>query len=239
MRLRTDGSVECWGRDDWDQTTDAPSGAFSQVSAGTYHSCGVQRGGGVVCWGGSNYGRTDAPSGNFSQVSAGIWHSCGVETDGDVSCWGSNLDGRRDAPSGAFSQVSAGWAHSCGVRTDGSLECWGLAPVPDPEPEPLLRALTVSPVDIPGFDADVTSYHVGVANSVTQVGITATATDAGSTIDIGGVSVSSGSSHSVSLTEGRKRSHHHGHRKRRSDCEDLYRRDRPRCDGPLRLEGRR
>ena len=66
-----------------------------------------------------------------------------------------------------------------------------------------LSALTVSPTDIIGFDSDVVAnYHVGVANSVTQVTITATANNANATINIGGTDVTSGAGHLVSLSEG-------------------------------------
>ena len=73
-----------------------------------------------------------------------------------------------------------------------------------------LSGLTVSPVDIAGFSSDVTEYHLGVANSVTQVTITATATDAGATIQIGKSvtdrnTVASGSGQVVSLDEGPNR----------------------------------
>ena len=70
-----------------------------------------------------------------------------------------------------------------------------------------LKGLTVSPVDIVSFDSAVTGYHIGVSYSVTQVTITATATDAGATIQIGKSrtdrnTVASGSGHVVPLVEG-------------------------------------
>ena len=65
-----------------------------------------------------------------------------------------------------------------------------------------LSALTVSPTDIIGFDSDTGSYHVGVANSVTQVTVTATASDSGATIDIGSTTVTSGTGHQVTLSAG-------------------------------------
>ena len=73
-----------------------------------------------------------------------------------------------------------------------------------------LSGLTVSPVDIAGFSSDVTEYHVGVADSVTQVTITPTASDSGATIRIGKTlsqsnTVSSGSGHVVLLDEGLNR----------------------------------
>ena len=38
--IRTDGTVACWGRNNYGQST-PPGGTFSQVSAGWYHACGV------------------------------------------------------------------------------------------------------------------------------------------------------------------------------------------------------
>ena len=66
-----------------------------------------------------------------------------------------------------------------------------------------LSMLTVSPVGIADFDSEVTAYHVGVVNEVTEVTMTATVITPGATIDINGSTVTSGSSHSVSLAEGR------------------------------------
>ena len=74
--------------------------------------------------------------------------------------------------------------------------------MPDPT-DATLSGLTVSPVDIVAFSSDVTAYHAGVANDVTQATVTATAADPGATIEINGSAVSSGSSHGVSLVEGR------------------------------------
>ena len=66
-----------------------------------------------------------------------------------------------------------------------------------------LRGLTVTPRDITGFSPEVTAYHVGVANEVTQVSLTPTLNLSGGTIDLDGSSVVSGSAHAVSLSEGR------------------------------------
>ena len=66
-----------------------------------------------------------------------------------------------------------------------------------------LRGLTVIPDSITGFSPDVTAYHVGVGNDVTQVWVMPTLNLSGGTIDLDGSSVVSGSAHSVSLSEGR------------------------------------
>ncbi len=48
--LRTDGTLACWGCNDYGQAA-PPAGTFSQVSAGGYHTCGLQTDGTLACWG--------------------------------------------------------------------------------------------------------------------------------------------------------------------------------------------
>ena len=87
----TDGTVVCWGADDDGQAT-PPQGTFTQVSAGGFHTCGVQTQGTVACWGNDEIGQATPPGGTFTQVSAGNSHTCGVQTDGAVACWGDGGD---------------------------------------------------------------------------------------------------------------------------------------------------
>ena len=121
--LRTDGTITCWGHNQWGQT-DAPSGTFSAVSASRRYSCGLRTDGTITCWGDNSEGQTDAPSGTFSAVSAGHGHACGLRTDGTITCWSKNHSVVTDVPFGTFSAVSAGQAHSCGLRTDDTITCW-------------------------------------------------------------------------------------------------------------------
>ena len=65
-----------------------------------------------------------------------------------------------------------------------------------------LSALTVSPTDIIGFASNRITYHVGVANSVTQVTITATASDSGATIAWSTTDAGTAAGHQVTLSEG-------------------------------------
>ena len=95
------------------------------VSAGEYHSCGLQADGAVSCWGRNAEGQSAAPTGPFVAVSAGDLHSCGVKADGAVACWGDNGHGQTTAPGGPFLAVSAGHRHSCGLKADGTVACWG------------------------------------------------------------------------------------------------------------------
>ena len=100
-------------------------GAFTAVSAGEQHTCGLRESGAIECWGGNNYGQSDALAGSYSAVSAGERHSCGLRESGVIECWGANDYGQSDAPPGSFRAVSADGLHTCGLRESGVIECWG------------------------------------------------------------------------------------------------------------------
>ena len=67
-----------------------------------------------------------------------------------------------------------------------------------------LSALTVSPKNIIGFEAERTAYDVGVASTVTQATVTATANDSGASVSITPEdAVGDVSGHQVALSAGR------------------------------------
>ena len=118
----------CWGECGGGKCA-APAGPFVQISAGTYHSCGLRSDGTAVCWGcgyrnpeyGPDMGQCNAPGGSFTQIAAGWLTSCALDTDGGVSCWGNE-----PAPSGdlEFSQISLCGGGACGLTTMGEVVCW-------------------------------------------------------------------------------------------------------------------
>ena len=81
--------------------------AFSSVSAGTFHSCGLTTSGAAYCWGANDVGELGdgavggtsatpvAVSGGntYQSISAGSFHTCAVRTDQALLCWGSNGGG--------------------------------------------------------------------------------------------------------------------------------------------------
>ena len=109
-------------------TSDSGSGGeggeltgWKDISAGHYHSCGIDESGSVLCWGQNDYGQTDAPSGEFVSVSAGSYHSCAVDTDGVAHCWGWNDNGQSNPAFGDFVFIGAGGFHTCaGARATRS-----------------------------------------------------------------------------------------------------------------------
>src|SRR3989339_702170 len=165
-----DSRVLCWGRGDWGnlgdgQTTNNPnpnittdSSAYSSISAGTYHTCGIRTNDSrVLCWGYGNDGElgdgstsahnnpnpnitTDSSA--YSSISAGTYHTCGIRTnDSRVLCWGLGSAGQLgDGSTGShtignpnittdtsgYKKVTAHYTHTCGIRAnDSRVLCWG------------------------------------------------------------------------------------------------------------------
>ena len=110
--VMSNGSVACWGWDEYGEAT-PPAGSFDSVSAGVFYTCGVRSNGSVACWGsdywnGDYYGQATPPAGSFDSVSAGGVHTCGVRGNGSVACWGENEDGQATPPGSSSVSISAG-----------------------------------------------------------------------------------------------------------------------------------
>ncbi|MFO0648216.1 MAG: hypothetical protein U0326_18400 [Polyangiales bacterium] len=112
--VRCDGTVWCWGNNEWGQLGD-----------GTLESR-------------SSPVRVLGLGGPATAVSVGHSATCAV-AGGAAWCWGENTDGQlgdgtrteRSTPSrvvgieGAVVAVAAGGTHACALVADGSLWCWG------------------------------------------------------------------------------------------------------------------
>jgi alpha-tubulin suppressor-like RCC1 family protein len=165
--VTTNGVAYCWGENAGGQlgvgenvtssSTPLPvSGglAFSSVSAGDAHTCGVTRSGSLYCWGwnfdnqlgnGTSYTPSAVPvavasSLSFIAVGGGTSHTCALDASGAAYCWGQNLSGQiglgtatpelfatpqRVAGGLAFGKLSVGRSHTCAVTVDGLWYCWG------------------------------------------------------------------------------------------------------------------
>ena len=103
--------------------------AFTQVTAGKAHACGLRENGAAACWGRNSEGQSSPPQDVFSQISAGLQFTCGLRQDATIACWGLNSDRQTNSPQGAFSELAAGLAHTCAIPiSQGSpseLVCWG------------------------------------------------------------------------------------------------------------------
>ena len=107
-----------------------------------------------------------------------------------------------------------------------------------PSTDATLSALTVSPKNIIGFDPTRTSYEVGVASTVTQATIAATANDLGATVAITPAdAVDTEDGHQVALSAGRN-AVTITVTAEDTTTKDLHRQRQPRRRYSLRLEGR-
>ena len=121
------GTVKCWGYGSYGQlgdgsTTSTQSTPVSvssistatSISAGSSHTCAMQSGGKVRCWGGNSYGQLGQDHNNnlgddpgeittladislkmeAVVVDTGAFHSCAILKDGAIQCWGNNTYGQ-------------------------------------------------------------------------------------------------------------------------------------------------
>jgi alpha-tubulin suppressor-like RCC1 family protein len=124
--VTTDGLLACWGDNTHGQlgngsvddrtvpglvTLAGPlvGKEFTQVSAGTSHTCAVTTDGELACWGLQTDGRLGNGATTAADVTAPLL----------VAVTATPLDAKTVA------SVSAGQAHSCATATDGTTACWG------------------------------------------------------------------------------------------------------------------
>ena len=125
---------------------------WSDLEAGTAHTCGIATDGLAFCWGLGGHGRLGSElsvnsypfpvrvrlPGRAISITAGDSHSCAVLEGGAAYCWGRNQHGQLGtgttanaltpvavASGESFVQITAGGRHTCAVAADGRLFCWG------------------------------------------------------------------------------------------------------------------
>ena len=75
-----------------DGQTNVPTGVYTKIYTGYYHSCALDTQGYAMCWGSDYVGEvSNTPSNStFVELLLGAYHTCGETTDGDFECWGDN-----------------------------------------------------------------------------------------------------------------------------------------------------
>ena len=128
--LRDNGSAWCWGNNGYRQlglgtsvnspdldfkntpqavaAGSATGSAYTLLSAGRNHGCGLRDDGTVHCWGYQNYG----------QIGTGA-SFVNASNSGPEAVYTADLTGT------VFTTVQAGELHTCGLRDDHSVWCWG------------------------------------------------------------------------------------------------------------------
>ena len=167
--LTAAGEIWCWGYNWAGQLGDGtfstrraipvraaalPGVTYTDLSAGTNHTCGGTANGTWYCWGVNTFGQLGdgttlssptpvlvAGGTAFVQVVGGESHSCGRTAGGDASCWGDPDvgalgDGRVSASlpqltpvpvvtGTGFTYLYAGNYRTCGIKSDFTTWCWG------------------------------------------------------------------------------------------------------------------
>lgn len=121
--------------------------------AGDEHTCSIDVGGVVRCWGRNLEGELGtgtgiefsaqpvevaAAAGQFATLTAGAFHTCGLTEDGTAHCWGWNGFGQlgtgdhtnRNTPTPVataerFKAISGGGRHTCALTLGDEVFCWG------------------------------------------------------------------------------------------------------------------
>ena len=169
--------------------------------------------------GGARQDGDDIDLASDNNVGGGIWSDGATiwvseERDTNPKLFAYVLDGGDRVEGRDFNTLqAAGASLPTGLWSDG--ETMWVADVTEnnakvyafnqpPSADNRLSDLTVSPKNIFGFDAGRTSYQVGVASTVTQATITATANHANATVDYSGTDVDAvADGHQMDLSEGR------------------------------------
>jgi alpha-tubulin suppressor-like RCC1 family protein/predicted Ser/Thr protein kinase len=163
--LDAEGRALCWGDGSAGQLGDGRTTgrrtpvsvqggdrlAFSSISAGSAHTCGVILGGETYCWGDNSAGQLgDGSTSNraapvrvagdarFVTLATGAVHSCALTGEGEAFCWGRNTYGQlgdggtddhstpvRVAGGHAFTAIRAFGSHTCAATASGEAFCWG------------------------------------------------------------------------------------------------------------------
>lgn len=120
--------------------------ALVQISAGSYHTCGLTAEGAAWCWGsrtGSGMAGAGTPAAvvpgghRFVTIGAGRYHNCALTEEGAAYCWSSGVDpallcgptqcGQTPVAVGtrAFRSIAVGAQHTCALDPAGAAWCWG------------------------------------------------------------------------------------------------------------------
>ena len=134
--LRSDGAIECWGRDNYGQATppqNEASNPFIELQTQSYTNCARRQNGEILCWGRDNYGQATAPqnvaNNPFIELQTKTYTNCARRQNGEILCWGYDYYGQATPPqndaSNPFIELKMQYSTNCARRQNGEILCWG------------------------------------------------------------------------------------------------------------------
>jgi hypothetical protein len=105
--------------------------SFTDMIAGTGHTCGRTPDGQLFCWGHQFLGtpiQVAVPQGVGGQLWAGATVTCGIDGAHHAQCWPDSPNPLAEPVSTSimFSRLAPGGTSSCGLDLSGSAWCWGV-----------------------------------------------------------------------------------------------------------------
>lgn len=201
-----DGALFCWGDNDAGELGN-PNVATGQrrptpvvdaggtpvrgvtVAAGLSHSCAVDDGGAMSCWGENSANQlgishlelASSPVPRLALdavarpiVGADAYHSCALREDASLWCWGGNDDGQVGngsidnvsqpvpvLPFGSVRSAAIGNETSCAVSAGGEVQCWGSNTDGQVGDGSIINRSLPTPIDV----TDVRTVAVGGAHA--------------------------------------------------------------------------
>ena len=129
--LAQNGAASCWGYNANYEAEVPMSQRFQRLLLGTYHSCGENMDGEIICWGalgGNNERKPPEDLAEVVSISTDQHHTCATDPDGHVRCWGGTISAAAiEVPDdlGYVVSVKAGSRHTCALDEHGEVTCWG------------------------------------------------------------------------------------------------------------------
>lgn len=144
----TNGNEIIQSKKTYSVTVKGNSYSFKKISAGGYHTCGVDQNDELSCWGAGGRQGIDGTIrklpekvniGLIRDISSGFSHSCAIKQNGGLACFGFQAYGQlgngSDVTSytpvdvslpGPVTEVVPGRNHTCAIVSGTDLYCWGL-----------------------------------------------------------------------------------------------------------------
>jgi alpha-tubulin suppressor-like RCC1 family protein len=121
--VHTDGTLACWGFDEWGQAS-PPAGAYASIVVSTLRSCALGTNGEAVCFGGGENAAAAPPDGQFRTLTMTDFDVCGLTSDGVARCTGERVETHLQAREpGYYLAIALNPWCGCGIRANARLLC--------------------------------------------------------------------------------------------------------------------